>query len=705
MLKDGENISSRKLIDRLTADPRWGPMRGLLATTYELTPDFLETDFLPSVFGLGAWDDRSWTTRIALEKRLFELETAVVFTEARRYRGRPRSLRLELRPVASPRGTAFHAKVTLLLYERAVRLIVGSANLTEQGYRRNREAIAVLTATQASPKDAGIIAQALTGAASALAPWLSSSARSLITRSIETLHSWGISTPDPYSSFVWTHGSSRLWQEFLQRWPQNESVQRLFILSPFWSEDAGLTLSRFVAELKSVGALSRGAEVRLLTDAFQEANGKFIPVLPPSYASLDWSALGVTAIAQAVSPKVHPDELGGMEGFTGMRALHAKVVLMESSKSSLAYVGSANFTAHGWGFLRGTAAANVEAGLILRHSRQSAAAERLLPDTIGDPVLLTGTNVKALRGLESGPDDDPWPGFIRQILLTPTSEDEDRLELVIDVEPATVPLRWSATLAGKEQGSGERAVLFDGAVEPPTSSVTIPLPPQTLTRLLTEQEVLICWPECPSGRLVPINVSNAARGCLPISPGAPRIREADLLSYYQGRIAWEQLFPDADAAPGEGNGKPTPADAGAGVDKSRIQSYQIREFVEALAGLRRDLQAATQSEPAMRLALLGPVSPYALAQAVVDAVKSTGRSPTAAAFQLVEILAILKAARFFAVPERLTDAWRKHLDQTTKSTSRLLEQLIGEHSDMLATNGSFARYRKVVLTSEPGSNG
>ena len=145
-MKDTSDISARKLIDKLVPDPRWGSMRGLLSTTYELGPDFLEMDFLPSVFGLGAWDDRSWATRIALEKHLSQLDAAVILTDARRYRGRPRSLRLEVKPGVTPRGSALHAKITLILYERAVRLIVGSANLTEQGYRRNREAVAILTA-------------------------------------------------------------------------------------------------------------------------------------------------------------------------------------------------------------------------------------------------------------------------------------------------------------------------------------------------------------------------------------------------------------------------------------------------------------------------------------------------------------------------------------------------------------------------------
>ena len=81
-MKDIQDITSRKLIDRLVPELDWGRMIGLLATTYELNPDFLEMDFLPTVFGLGAWDDRSWATRIGLEKRLYELDAAVILTSA-----------------------------------------------------------------------------------------------------------------------------------------------------------------------------------------------------------------------------------------------------------------------------------------------------------------------------------------------------------------------------------------------------------------------------------------------------------------------------------------------------------------------------------------------------------------------------------------------------------------------------------------------
>ena len=40
--------------------PDLGDVLGVIATTYDLSPDFVETDFLPNLFGTTAWDDRTW---------------------------------------------------------------------------------------------------------------------------------------------------------------------------------------------------------------------------------------------------------------------------------------------------------------------------------------------------------------------------------------------------------------------------------------------------------------------------------------------------------------------------------------------------------------------------------------------------------------------------------------------------------------------
>jgi hypothetical protein len=279
------------------------------------------------------------------------------------------------------------------------------------------------------------------------------------------------------------------------------------------------------------------------------------------------------------------------------------------------------------------------------------------------------------------------------VLLSPVLPDESELELVIKVDSALAPLTWSAKLLDTEGLPGETLLRVDSALEASKSSIRLPLSPEMLTRLLTDQEIRICWSECPCGRAVPLNVDPSARLRLPISPGNHRIQETDLLSYYQGRISWEELFPDPDPPTGADKA-PLPATPEAGVDKSRIQSYQIREFVEALTGLIQDLKAATQSEPSMRLALLGPVSPLALALTVLDAVESGRRTPVAAGFQLVEILACLKSARSFAVPERLAEAWEGHLQDATDKITRMFKELIISHRGPLASNKAFDRYQK-----------
>lgn len=699
-MKDNQNISSRKLIDRLVPDPHWGAMQGLIATTFDLRPEFLETDFLPSVFGLGAWDDQSWASRIALEKRLFELNAAAVITEARRYRGRPRSLRLDVQPAVSPRGSVLHAKVTLLLFERAVRLIVGSANLTKQGYRENREVIAVLTATQKSKKEAALIAQGLEGMESALKSWLTPEARKLIRHSIDTVQPWLNGGADPDTSFVWSNGQSRLWHEFMARWPVGETVKRISILSPFWSQDANLTLSAFLTQLNNAGPLASDAEVRLLTDAFKNPNGEFVPILPPAYALQDWRALGVKATVQPVNPEVHPEELGGMEGFTGTRALHAKVILVEGTRSGLAYIGSANFTGHGWGFIPGENNANTEAGIILRRSLQSSNFDDVLPDLVGDPMLLSNANSHRLQPPEMESADEPWPEFIHQVLLAPDTADGDKLELRIETAADSAKFHWSARLLEKDGIPDETLVPLEKTQDTTKNVFSVSLSGQILTRLLTDQEIQICWEDCTAGRSVPLNVEGSARASLPISPGKQSIEESHLISYYQGRIAWEQLFPDPDADGSSGDQFAVAAAISSGVDKSRIQSYQIREFVEALAGLNRDLRSATQSEPAMRLALLGPVSPFALAQTIIAAVTAGRRTPTAAGFQLVEILACLQSATSHPVPERLADVWQQRLEQVSGRISCLLEKLIADHTDLFTSNKAFGRYRKAVLNGE-----
>lgn len=699
MKQKPQSTDHRKLMDRLTPGPGLGRLLGLLATSYEMQPEFLETDFLPTLLGLGAWDDRNWTSRIALEKHLAELEAATLLIDARPYRGRPRSLRVEVEPVFFPSGRILHAKILLAVYEDAIRFTFGSANLTEPGYRRNREVAAALTASPSHPVEARIILSAVRDMRPLLNDWMTFSAQQLCTLAEERLAEWAGDEGSSEQWFVWGGGPQPIWQQVVNHWPEQDQIERITIASPFWSEeDQDGPVSRFLKTLLTRGLLAPGAQLRLLTEAAPAKQGTYKPKLPESFATFDAGQIGVTATALAVDPRIPPEEIGMGEEFTGTRALHAKIVLLEGAQTALACLGSANFTHRGWGFLPDGGQANVEAGLLLRRSgKQRRALQQLLPPTTGGPVSLDGAASGRLAVPEPSPEELAWPGFLREVLLAPTPNDPHRLGLVIVVEPQAIDGSWQLEHLPAD-GEPPEPALF--SMQNPDSNLTSPdgqtisLSTAQLERLLREQEVLVKWWLCAEGRTFPVNVEAAAKTALPISPGTGRPAEQHLIAYYQGRITWEELFPDPEGESQSHDNSPGEDDA-SGVDTSRIQSYIVREFVEALKGITDDLKAAAQSPKAcMRLALLGAVSPVALARRVVESAQTGERTPTATGFQLVEILGCLEGARHFPASERFKTDWTDLIAVATQQVVEMLEMLQARFPEELSHD--FHQYARTV---------
>jgi len=694
MTKSNGDSDDRKLMDRLLPDPALGPLLGICGTTYNIDLEFFEKDFLPTLLGLGAWDDRHWSSRIALEKHLAELDAATLLMDAGPYQGRPRSLRVEVEPVPLGAGRILHAKVFIAVYEQAIRLVVGSANLTEPGYRRNREAVAVLTASERQPGDAKLIAEGIEGLQDLLGDWLTRGARELLQRALQLLEPWRNAANSQEDWFCWSGGKQPLWRQFLARWPDQEELQRITIVSPFWSEERHQgPVTTLIQTLRESKSLTPFPKLRLWTEAAPDTQTAYRPSLPGSFASFDGTQLGLVAHAVAVDPRVPPDETGLGEEHSVIRALHAKLLLFEGSETSLLYVGSANFTRSGWGFGPAAHSGNIEAGLILKRTgpvRQRL--ESLLPRTIGSPVPLEGAAEGAIAIAEESPAESPWPAFLHDVLLAQSKPDADALELVVRLNKAAEG-SWKLTHVPAED-SADHVLLAIESPETDQCEYRVSLTPVQLNRLLQEQEVLVSWWSCPGGRSFPINVSQAARPALPISPGTGRPEEQQLIAYYQGRITWTDLFPDPDD-PG-GNKTPGSGDDDSnGVDTSRIQSYIVREFVEALQGIRDDLRSAAQATPAsMRLALLGPVSPVALARRVTEAAHQGERTATAAGFQLVELLGCLRAAQHMDVAPRFQPDWQQIVEEAVSIVAGQLTKLEERYAAELS--GEFRRYARAV---------
>ncbi|MBW1732419.1 MAG: hypothetical protein JRJ75_16325, partial [Deltaproteobacteria bacterium] len=344
--------------------------------------------------------------------------------------------------------------------------------------------------------------------------------------------------------------------------------------------------------------------------------------------------------------------------------------------------------------------------LFTARGKDKSKLEALIPDTIGEIVPLTGDAIGKIALPEPSAEEKHWPSFIREIILVPSREDEERLDLHITIEPEKIKGYWKAWLEGK--GEEAQYLLFDSEIRPQSKSeIKVELEEKMLNRLLREQQVIIEWWDFPEGRYHPINVSFDARQKLPVSPGAGRLSEDKLIYYYQGRITWEELYPDPEGSPYVSEDERFDYERTSQVDTSRICSYQIREFVEALKGIEDDLRAASRStEPAMRMALQGQVSPLALAKAVIDTVKANVKSPVAAGFQLVEIIGCLEAAKGYETMEKYRDAWIACIDKTIEDIEKLLLKLRMNHPDFFRTQGPFMSYEKAVrkFHRERGAN-
>jgi len=152
-----------------------------------------------------------------------------------------------------------------------------------------------------------------------------------------------------------------------------------------------------------------------------------------------------------------------------------------------------------------------------------------------------------------------------------------------------------------------------------------------------------------------------------------------LLAYFHGRIGEDDLLILLDhKAKQLAQGFASGADDSPPVD---LQNYLIREFVESLFGLSATLRSAIYSHRALEITLLGEFSLIALADQVHIALKEGRRSPTAAAFQLSELLQVV-----VALPLESSEDDHKTL---VNVQNRALERLLGLVS-LAATMPSFA---------------
>ncbi|RZK13230.1 MAG: hypothetical protein EOO46_00035 [Flavobacterium sp.] len=131
-----------------------------ISTTFTFDAEFFEEECLTRFLAMETEKENDGVAfLIERDEKLAGLHGGIVFVDQLNCRGE-RSLRWDLIPCRVKRGI-MHSKITILHWSNCIRLIIGSANLTHQGYCINQEVFGVIDYLPGGDGDLAIFSGAL----------------------------------------------------------------------------------------------------------------------------------------------------------------------------------------------------------------------------------------------------------------------------------------------------------------------------------------------------------------------------------------------------------------------------------------------------------------------------------------------------------------------------------------------------------------
>ena len=606
-----------KLLDAWVAPDDAGDPVGCLATSFTFSPVFFEEECLARFLQMESDPTEDGPVYLVeREEKLAQVTCAAALVDQHHCRG-SRSLRWDLLSARMPQGLQ-HAKVSLLFWSRLVRIVIGSANLTDDGYRRNQEVFGVLDFKAGGDSPVSCLIDTVTFLRqAALFSRTSAAIQSpalgrwnlLLDRAVKESRTWGPTDDEVRRTGVRVQtmysgpGYPNIIDSLKTLWPGGSPPDSASVLSPFFDRPEVPN-----APAKELWGLirQRGEATVEFHVAAEEVPGEDAIFLYAPKSLLDAQPSG----RANVTTDLYRVLLG--EG----RPLHAKGIWLEDERWTVYEIGSSNFTSAGTGLGK---APNLEANLVyIVDSNRDTKARKLLEATFPESeyVDLDG-DVKWKPLLGEGEDtvgnEVPLPATFGEavyncddkncatVTLSTVGNPPPGWELITDGDdrrffneeqwgalerPASCELHWEADRPPsgfwvRWTGSGGSAwwpvnVLTGNALPPPEELKNLPL------------EVLI-------------NILSSAR---------PLHR---VLRDYLRRQEREKSK-DGD--------KPI-VDPHKRVDTSQFLLQRTRRISWALNALRERLERPVVTLEFLRWRLHGPVGVMALAEALVREAQST----------------------------------------------------------------------------------
>lgn len=608
-----DNAESQRLLNLWSPEAEFGPAIGCVATTFTFDAGHFEEQCLARFMSMET--DAAESARAYLierEEKLSQVFACVLVDQ--RHAKNQRSLRWHLLPIRLPGSAIQHAKLSLLLWERHLRIVIGSANLTGAGYRTNREIVAALEFGHEEGGPLELVRgcidylEALSGfspgSESAVGPRAALSTFLADVR--RRVARWPNTSPKPGEPRlglvpVLPTSSGRntsVPAQLLEMW-RGPAAQDLTVVSPFFDQTES-ALDRTYGELTRLITTRGPRSIEFRTSGRELSDGQIEIDIPERLADPPQRHPSTRHELKFVEPNSAAD------GDT-QRPLHAKSLLLQNASFSIFLLGSSNCTVAGLG-LSSTPNAELNLAYVVPAGASAFWAQCL----------------RALPPAKDAPDLD-------KVSFTATVEDSND-------EPATLallPIGFVEALFQPGLAGGDLRLQLDPGHLPSSFEVLLPDGRKVLDRtawtttFAHAAEVAIALQRAISSLTVKwldssgtwqaaawvVNVTDTA---LLAPPEELRnLTLEDLLAVLTTSRPIHWALEERLAARAERGGTPPPVvDPLKKVDSSQFLMRRMRRLARALEGLRVRLELPLASVEGLRWRLNGPLGPIALGRAL-----------------------------------------------------------------------------------------
>ena len=665
----------------------WRPGRdagdpvGCLATTYTFDPGFFEEDCLARFLEIDSLPDREGLAYLLeRENRLGPTYAGVLVDNQQA--GVDHSLRWDVLPVRIPRGKQ-HSKLSLLAWNNVVRIVIASANLTQQGYRRNYEVFAIIDLT---PQEANLellqqsceflrrLLGFVPGASDSPSKQRATTFLALVQKMAST---WlepsqrgtrmSISLAATLPRGADHTSRSSLADCLVASRNVGNSPKEVRIASPFFDGTEGETLDETMVELCK--GMARGTS-RSLTLCVPPAGE-----LDASARILAPRSLWTTATQHVDSVSVETLPIRDIN--KNARPWHAKMLSLSTADYTALMIGSSNFTKAGMG-VKGVANAELNLVYVARHEMFAREARHLLscwPET---------TKIESPEEAEwLGPQpelDEEESVLVRFAVpvgfLTVDYHTSEVSTLVVTLSVAELPSDW-CVFGGHQHDTK----LLDSAAYRVLGCPT---------------QVQIPWPfDYAPGKLLVTwgteqafwSVNAFDRSTLPTPDSLSSMTEEELLSILAATDAsaafrvWarnKEIDPNFD----EEMDSAVPPDIDA-LRRYRLDEtflHRVRHQARLLANLKKNIERPVFSEHALQWRLTGMIGVERLVERMEKRLKGSASNVSEVVLNLADLLIVLQDVKYEAGSGLSADTFsRIYLNFLRGLTDRLSLRVMETH--------------------------